>query len=112
MNHGEISIYKNLRPRKSIDNEKKKKRMNNLSLQDTKPDLAHSQKKNLILKNILTEINRIGNELMKTKQKGTHRNITHIISNSLKVIKSTNQSGKTEKKNQASIIRKQDNRSG
>ncbi len=99
MNHSGIPTYKNQRLKKSIDNRKKKKKMNNLSLQDTKPDLAHLQKKNLILKNILTEINRNGNELMKAKQKRTHEDITYIIPNLLKVIKSTNQSGKTGMKN-------------
>ncbi len=49
---------------------------------------------------------------MKMKQKGTHEDITHIILNSLKVIKNMSQSGKTGIKNQASIIRKQDNRAG
>ncbi len=62
-----------------------------------------------MLKNILTEINRNGNKLIKTKQKGTYGDITHIISNLLKEIKSMNQSGKTRIKNQVSIIRKQDN---
>ena len=109
MNHSGIPTYKNQRLKKSIDNRKKKKRMNNLSLQDTKPDLAHLQKKNLILKNILIEINRNGNKFMKVKQKGTYGDITHIIPNPLRVIKNTNQSGKTGMKNQASIIRKQDN---
>src|SRR6266498_3231725 len=106
MNYGGISTYKNLRPRKSTNSKKKKKRMNNLSLQNIKPDLAYPQKKNLMLKNILTEINRNRNKLMKTKQKETHEDITHIIPNLLKVIKSTNQSGKTGMKNQVSIIRK------
>jgi len=65
-----------------------------------------------MLKNILTEINRNRNKLMKVKQKKTYGDITYIIPTLLKVIKSTNQSGKTGMKNQASIIRKQNNRLG
>jgi len=99
MNHSRILTYKNLRLRKNTNSKKKKKRMNNLSLQNIKLDLAHLQKKNLILKNILIEINRNGNKFMKVKQKGTYGDITHIISNPLKVIKSMNQSGKIEMKN-------------
>ncbi len=108
MNHGRIPIYKNLNLKKNTNNGKKKKE-NNLNLQDTKQNLAQLQKRNLILKNILVGSNKSRNRTMRGQQKETYGDITYIILNLLKATKSMNQFGKTEMKNQANIIRKQDN---
>jgi len=59
MNYGRILIYKNLNQKKNTNGRKKRKR-NDLNSQDIKLDLVHSQKKNQILKNILTEANKSG----------------------------------------------------
>ncbi len=65
MNHDGIPIFKNLNQEKNINDKKKKKRINNLNLRDTKPDPAHLQKKNLISKNILIKQNKSGSRAMK-----------------------------------------------
>ncbi len=71
-------------------NSERKRRMSNQDLQAIKQNLVHLQKKNLHLKNILTEINKSENKVMRDKQKEIPRNTILIISHFLKMIRNTN----------------------